>query len=80
MISASCKRLRREEACVYLRENHGIRRTPATLAKYATLGGGPSFRKDGRFPIYDVSELDRWAASIISEPRASTSDGGEAAP
>ena len=33
----------------------------ATLAKYACIGGGPAFRKAGKFPIYSRDDLDAWA-------------------
>ncbi|MER9212379.1 hypothetical protein NKI54_09925 [Mesorhizobium sp. M0663] len=67
-------RLTRAEASLYLRERHGISRSNGTLAKLAVIGGGPAFRKAGtRRVVYDVSELDRWANSVTSEPMASTS-------
>jgi len=67
-------RLTRSDASSYLRERHGISRTVGTLAKLAVIGGGPSFRKVGaRGVLYEVAELDRWAESIISAPRNSTS-------
>ncbi len=37
-------RLRRWEAAEYLRLVHGIEVAPATLAKWATVGGGPAFK------------------------------------
>jgi hypothetical protein len=58
--------LRRREASAYLREQHGICRAPATLAKLAVIGGGPRFRHVGRVPIYPVIELDAYAAAITS--------------
>ena len=39
--------IQRKEAAAYLLNEWGITRTPKTLAKYATVGGGPPFRKDG---------------------------------
>ena len=65
--------LRRADAARYLRETHGIPCAPATLAKYACLGGGPPFRKAGKFPIYSRDALDDWARSRLSEPVPSTS-------
>lgn len=44
------------------------------LAKLAVTGGGPVYRKAGRFPIYDPVELDAWAEARISAPHYSTSD------
>lgn len=67
-------RLRRADASAYLAERHGVTLSPSTLAKLAVLGGGPAFRKDGRFPLYDVTELDRFAAARLGEPMTSTSE------
>lgn len=72
-------RLRRTEASTYLKQRWGISRTPGTLAKLATLGGGPRFQLDGRIPLYPETELDTWADSILSPLKSSTSDSGEAA-
>lgn len=69
-------RLRRAEASDYLRLAHGIEIKPSTLAKYATVGGGPSYNKCGASPLYPTDELDRWAAERLGTLRASTSDGG----
>ena len=65
--------MRRAEAARYVRETHGIPCSPATLAKYACVGGGPAFRKAGKFPIYSRNDLDVWASSRLSEPMQSTS-------
>jgi hypothetical protein len=68
-------RLKRAEASAYLLEKHGISRTYTTLAKLAVVGGGPAFRKVGtRTVVYDVADLDAWAASIMSKPVFSTSE------
>lgn len=67
--------MRRAEAARYLREVHGIPCAPATLAKYACLGGGPVFRRaSGKFPIYARADLDAWAKSRLSKPVRSTSE------
>ena len=65
---------RRTEASTYLKEAHGIPRTPSTLAKLATLGGGPKFHRANRVPLYPQTELDAWAISILGPLRSSTSD------
>ncbi len=65
--------MRRKDAAQYLREKFGVG-SPATLAKLATLGGGPIFRKNGRIPVYLAEDLDRWASARIGAPRRSTSD------
>jgi hypothetical protein len=52
--------LNRRAASEYLNAK-GLKTAPATLAKYACVGGGPAFKKWGRQPVYDPIELDRWA-------------------
>lgn len=64
----------RHEASDYLATHWGIRRTPKTLAKLATTGGGPAYRKDGRLVLYAVTDLDEWAQTRLSARYASTSD------
>lgn len=68
-------RLRRWEAVDYLRLVHGIEIAAATLAKWASVGGGPSFSKVNRTPLYATGELDRWAAEKLGQPMRSTSEG-----
>jgi hypothetical protein len=66
--------MRRAEAARYLRETHGIPCAPTTLAKYACVGGGPAFRKAGKFPIYAREDLDAWAERRIGKLVRSTSE------
>ena len=66
--------LTRKEASRYLRERWGIRRSPATLAKLATLGGGPRFMKVGSGVLYPIEHLDEFARSAMSGPYGSTSE------
>ena len=68
------QRLRRVDASRYLRDTWGMSRTPKTLAKLAVIGGGPAFRKDGRFPLYESDALDEWAREQLSEPVRSTAE------
>jgi hypothetical protein len=75
-MNESQTRLRRAEASLYLKQKHGIDRTPGTLAKLAVVGGGPRFQHCGRVPLYTHDELDSWAASILSPLKSSTSDNG----
>jgi len=72
--------LNRREASQYLYERHGIRRTYATLSKLAVTGGGPSFRKANRVPLYNAADLDEWAEEICSAPVRSTSELGLISP
>ena len=67
------RRLNRKEAASFLTER-GFRIAPATLAKYATTGGGPEFEVFGRTPLYRQRQLLEWATSRTSPPRRSTSD------
>jgi hypothetical protein len=66
--------MRRSLASNYLREVHGVSLSPATLAKLAVIGGGPRFRRDGRFPLYDLPELDTYAVTRLGPLRSSTSE------
>ena len=52
----STRMLRRKAAARYLTEVRGLPIAPQTLAKIASIGGGPAFRKFGRFPVYDVAD------------------------
>lgn len=65
--------LRRTEAAEYLKKKYG-HGSPRTLAKLATLGGGPVFRKFGRITLYRVEDLDQWALEGMSAPVKSTSE------
>jgi hypothetical protein len=65
MESQSPLNMRRAEAARYIRETYGIPCTPATLAKYACLNGGPIYRKAG---------LDAWANRRLSKLVRSTSE------
>lgn len=64
----------RSEASDYLRQRYGIRAKPATLAKYASLGGGPIFRHAGRNVVYLQEDLDTWALARMGPSLRSTSE------
>jgi len=66
--------LRRAEASEYLREHHSLEIAKSTLAKFATIGGGPLMVYSGRLPLYRPADLDAWAAARISAPCRSTSE------
>jgi hypothetical protein len=66
--------MRRADAARYIRETYGIPCVATTLAKYACIGGGPIFRKAGKFPIYSRDELDVWANQRLGKPVRSTSE------
>jgi hypothetical protein len=68
-------RLRRWEASQYLMIAHGLTIAPATLAKWASVGGGPAFHKCNRSPLYPRDSLDQWAAERLGKLVRSTSEG-----
>jgi len=69
--------LRRKEAGAYLKSKYGFCSDRA-LGKYATVGGGPEFRKAGVHPrspvVYEREKLDAWALAKIGNPCQTTSD------
>ncbi len=67
------KYLRRFEAAQYLQERVQAY-TAATLAKLATVGGGPEYQKLGRFPVYTTEALDKWLESKTSPVVRSTAE------
>ena len=58
--------LRRKAAAEYIRDIHGQPCAAKTLAKLASVGGGPAFRKAGKYPIYAPDDLDEWALARLS--------------
>jgi hypothetical protein len=68
-------RLDRRQAAAFLTAR-GYRTAPATLAKLACVGGGPTFESFGRKPLYLEADLLSWAKSKTTGPRRSTSDPG----
>src|SRR5260370_19217772 len=66
--------LRRSDAATYVTERYAFPCSRQWLAKLAVIGGGPVFRKAGRYPVYEPSELDQWAKAHIGPPQRSTSD------
>ena len=65
--------LRREQAAAYVRQHWGAPCSARWLAKLAVVGGGPTFRKIGRFPVYTMIDLDVWTEGRTGKPRRSTS-------
>jgi hypothetical protein len=63
--------LRRSEAVTYVTQRYGFPCSRQWLAKLAVVGGGPTFRKAGRYPIYDPADLDLWAQQRIGPPQPS---------
>ena len=59
--------LSRKQAAAYLARK-GLSRSEKTLAKYATTGGGPKFRKFGtRQVVYSIADLDYWIEEQLSD-------------
>jgi hypothetical protein len=65
--------LRRFAAGEYLQKTYGFC-SAKSLAKLATIGGGPRFHKAGIAVLYTKADLDEWALGKIGGPQASTSD------
>jgi len=69
------RRLSRKEAAEFLTDL-GYKTAAATLAKLASIGGGPVFESFGRKPLYKTVDLLNWAQDRSTGPRRSTSDRG----
>jgi hypothetical protein len=50
----------------------GLKTATATLAKWATVGGGPAYRLYGIKVVYERDNLRAWAESRLSKPLEST--------
>jgi hypothetical protein len=66
--------LDRRQAAALLNQS-GFPTAPATLAKLASIGGGPAFVHFGRKPLYRREDLQAWATQRCTL-RTSTSDPG----
>lgn len=80
-VSASAGRrklLTRKEAAKYLTEHYGPTSEPA-LAKAAVTGGGPPYRKYGRWPLYAEADLDTYGESRLGPLVTSTAQMSGAA-
>lgn len=73
-ISMQRPRLRRSDVPNYLASKHGIDIAVSTLAKMATIGGGPAMQYSGRIPLYHIQDLDAWAEARLSKAVRSTSE------
>lgn len=58
----------------------GLPLAKTTLQKFATLGGGPVYRRFGRKAVYLTADLDSWIAQKLTAPRQSTSTSVEGRP
>lgn len=66
--------LRRRAAAQYLISTYGVPAAPATLAKLASIGGGPAITYFNKVPLYAVKDLDAWANTKLQAPIRSTSE------
>ena len=64
--------LNRRDAAKYLSEI-GLHIATATLSKFASVGGGPAYRRFGRNSVYTISDLDDWANARLGDAKSSTS-------
>ena len=69
--------LRRAEAAEHIQQKWCYPCSTRTLAKYAVIGGGPPFRKAGRYPLYHPDDLDGWIAGKLSDRVTSTAALGK---
>jgi hypothetical protein len=67
------RRFTRKETSAFL-ATLGYTVSTATLDKYATVGGGPTYEKFGRKPLYTESGILAWVASKTSAPQRHTSE------
>lgn len=66
------KYLTRKEAASYL---IGLPTSHKTLAKLATIGGGPKYQRFGnRRVVYTIDNLTQWASSKLSAIISNTSE------
>ena len=61
-------------ASAYLEEVHGVGRTPGTLRRLRSTGGGPRYLKMGSGEVIYTDEwLDAWAEANLSEHSSTAS-------
>lgn len=64
--------LTRDEAADYC-ASRGAPVAKNTLQKFATVGGGPIYRRFGNKALYTPADLDAWISQKLSKPLRSTS-------
>jgi hypothetical protein len=72
--SKEVRRFRRKNASAYLKDAWGIDCAPKTLAKLASIGGGPAMEYAGRIPTYTQPALDEFAQAKLSPPVRNTAE------
>lgn len=76
---ADQKAMDRREAVQFLKDR-GLITTHGTMQKYASIGGGPVFRKFGHRVVYFAADLEAWIESRLSPPLRSTSELKKSSP
>lgn len=64
--------LRRDEAAAYIRDTYNLPCAKTYLDVLASVGGGPAFRRIGRWPVYERVDLDTWAHQRMTPKVTST--------
>lgn len=72
---ATRRYLRRADAGDYIKASYGFC-SAKTLAKLASVGGGPSYFRAGNVALYAREALDEWAQAKIGKQHASTAEHG----
>lgn len=65
--------INREQAAQYLTNDLGLEVSKNTLQKWVTTGGGPAYRRFGKYAVYSTDDLDAWAQEKLTAPRHSSS-------
>jgi hypothetical protein len=68
------ERLGRSEASAYLWQRHRMKCSWVTLARLASIGGGPKFQRAGPYVFYTPTELDLWAKAKTTPLLTKASD------
>jgi hypothetical protein len=66
--------LTRRQAVEHIVKQHRVPMTPQKLARLASKGGGPRYRKFGKKPLYDPPSLDDWVIQEFSKEVTSTAE------
>lgn len=74
MTTTTQTRLLTQEEAAGVLTRHGFTTTAATLATKRVRGGGPQFRRYGRYVRYAEADLMTWAEAQISPPYSSTAE------
>ena len=65
--------LTKKQASKYLTQERGFPVSEKTLSKLISVGGSPIYQKFGARVLYTQKNLDDWANSRLSRPRANSS-------